>query len=162
LNFSTLLKNTYIIEAAATWRDLTNSEIKQEWDYEYDYVSKSAVRNWTDNAFQDFNTFKKALKDAQAVTLTKDLDARVSFRSRTDSITQLKNLVSSYAYPRDVDRIVDGFKKGVALPYPIILKRADGSMRVLSGNTRLDVAFILGYTPKVLMVEVPKFNQTDV
>ena len=39
------------------------------------------------------------------------------------------------------------------MPVPIVLKFSRG-YRIMSGNTRLDTAFILGVRPKVLIVDV--------
>jgi len=36
---------------------------------------------------------------------------------------------------------------------PIVIEFADGSKRILAGNTRMDVAFQLGINPKVLLVQ---------
>ena len=37
---------------------------------------------------------------------------------------------------------------------PLVIRFSDGNMRVLAGNTRLDVAFQLGVIPKVIMIDV--------
>lgn len=103
--------------------------------------------------FIDFEEFKKSLENAEVITVTKQFDNKISNRSQTSSIRELKNLVSSYVRPRNVDRIVQGIKSGAKLPYPIILKGNRG-MWIMAGNTRLDSAFILGDTPKALLVDV--------
>jgi hypothetical protein len=103
--------------------------------------------------FPTFDDFKQALKDAKVVELTKEMDNKIQNRSQTGSIEGLKNLVSSYVRPRDVDRIVQGLNSEARLPMPIILRGKHG-MWIMAGNTRLDSAFILGKKPKVLMVDV--------
>ena len=105
--------------------------------------------------FNTFNDFVAALKSAQVITLTREHDRNVMNRSHTHSIEDLKNLVSSYNKPRDVDRIVAGYESNAPMPYPIILKGSDGEW-VQAGNTRCDVAFIMGFEPKVLLVDVSK------
>lgn len=102
------------------------------------------------DTLQDFTT---ALKSAQVIALTKAHDRRVMNRSHTASIEDLKSLVGNYYMPRDVDRIVQGYKTNAAMPYPIILKGLNGEW-IMAGNTRLDTAFIMGVVPKVLYVDV--------
>jgi hypothetical protein len=47
-------------------------------------------------------------------------------RSRVSSIEELKDLVSGYVKPRNVDRIVKGIEEGDEIPYPIIIKGNKG------------------------------------
>ena len=130
------------------WRMLTDEEVGQEYQWEY-----SKQRSWTANAFPDVEAFRAAVKAGQPKRLTRAEDAKIDYRSHCLTIESLKDLTSGYQFPRDVDRIVKGLESGAALPYPIVLSR-DGKLRVMSGNTRLDAAFILGYEPEVLIVEV--------
>jgi len=130
------------------WRMLTDTEISNEYEWEY-----SKVDDWTNNAFPTLNNFEKAVRKGKVIALSPEMDRNVSYRSRCSSIEELKNLTSSYRFPRDVDRIINGIKQGDEIPYPIILEK-NGNFRVMSGNTRLDVAFLLKVVPKVLIVSV--------
>ena len=103
--------------------------------------------------FDTLQDFIAALKSAQVITLTPQHDRQVMNRSHTHSIEDLKSLVGGYNMPRDVDRIVQGYQSNAAMPYPIILKGSNGEW-IMAGNTRLDTAFIMGVTPKVLYVDV--------
>lgn len=71
------------------------------------------------------------------------------------NIDDLRNLVSSYKRPRNIDRIISGFKNNDKIPYPIILK-SNNRYFIMAGNTRQNTARILGITPKVLVVDVNK------
>lgn len=104
--------------------------------------------------FNDFNHFVESLKNAQVVNAD-SIDRDVRNRSHTQSIDDLKDLVSSYVRPRDVDRIVSGFNSHDKIPYPIILKGSNG-MWIMAGNTRLDTAGILGVPKKALLVDVSR------
>jgi hypothetical protein len=128
---------------------LTDTEIKQEYEWEY-----SKQRSFTGNAFPTVKEFEAAVKEGTPTTLTRAMDAKVAYRSHVESLEELKDLVSTYRYPRDVDRIVKGIKSGDAIPYPIILRK-NGALRIMSGNTRVEVAFLLNVNPKVLIVDVP-------
>lgn len=113
--------------------------------------------------FPIFNTlqdFANALKSARIIELTPQLDKRIMNRSHTSSIDDLKKLVGGYNKPRDVDRIVHGYKTNAPMPYPIVLKGSNGEF-IMAGNTRLDTAFIMGITPKVLLVDVSNKDITE-
>lgn len=103
--------------------------------------------------FKDYDHFVESIKNAKVVDVTDSMDRQIHNRSRTSSIEELKDLVSGYVRPRNVDRIVKGFKRGDAIPYPIILKGSKG-MWILAGNTRLDAAGIMGVPKKALIVDV--------
>ena len=66
------------------------------------------------------------------------------------SIRELKDLVGSYSFPRDVYSLIRGFESGAKMPLPIVVGGSKGSW-ILGGNTRLNVAAILGYETKTLL-----------
>jgi hypothetical protein len=103
--------------------------------------------------FKDFNHFRESLRNADVVKLTSQMDSKISHRSHTHSIEDLKGLVSGYVRPRDVDRIVSGLQNNDKIPYPIVL-RTERGMWIMAGNTRLDASFIMDITPTVLIVDV--------
>lgn len=131
------------------WVKLTPEQIKQE--YEWEYVPHIQNR-WP--FFKNFEDFKEVVEKAKVLTLTKERDARVLNRSNTRTLQQLEDMTSHYSFPRDVQRIVDGFEHNVKMPMPILLKLPGNRLYIMSGNTRTDAAFILGITPKVLVVDV--------
>lgn len=130
------------------WVKLTPEQIKQE--YEWEYISH-IEHEWP--IFKDFKDFKNAIKHAKVLTLTPEIDRRVANRSHTHTIEELKDMTSYYRFPRDVDRIVHGFETNARMPMPILLKLSGNRLYIMSGNTRADAAFILGITPKVLVVD---------
>lgn len=66
-----------------------------------------------------------------------------------------KDMVSQYVIPRDIDRIIEGFESNDKLPMPIILKSKLG-MFIMAGNTRQNVARIMGITPKAILINLDK------
>lgn len=131
---------------------------------DYEEYKKKEMKKWQARAstmgfrfpiFDTYQDFVSALRTAPIITLTKEHDRRVMNRSHTSSIDDLKSLVGGYNMPRDVDRIVQGYQSNAPMPHPIILKGSQGEW-IMAGNTRLDTAFILGVTPKVLYVDVSK------
>lgn len=103
--------------------------------------------------FDSIESFETALREAAVVELTAEQDSIISNRSHCRTLDELNRLVSNYHHPRDVNRIVNGFKSNAAIPMPIILKGKYGQW-IMAGNTRSDAATILGIRPKVLMVDV--------
>ena len=73
--------------------------------------------------------------------------------SMTQSFDELEHLVSSYAMPRDINRIKKGLENGENLPYPVILKGSKG-MFIMSGNTRINVARLMEVPARALLVDV--------
>lgn len=150
----------YLTEAYNNWTFPDTKTMKSDFS-EY---KKKEKKKWESRAgalgmrwpiFKDFNHFKDSLRKAEVVKLTPAFDNRISNRSHTHSIEDLKQLVSGYIRPRNVDRIVNGFEDNDRIPYPIVLRTQRG-MWIMAGNTRLDAAFIMDITPTVLIVDVDK------
>jgi hypothetical protein len=89
------------------------------------------------------------------------MDSRISYRSGTQSYEELLNLIKGYrSYPefrneKTLKGLYDAFDRRGEMTMPIVLKFKNGNMRVMGGNTRMDVAFQKGYLPKVLLITVP-------
>jgi hypothetical protein len=129
------------------------SEYKHKEDYKWKGRAETIGARFP--LFNDREHFEESLRNAKVVNLDSVTDSKIHNRSHTGSLEGLKNLVGTYHRPRDVDRIVAGLQSGAKMPMPIVLKGSRG-MWIMAGNTRLDTTFILGYKPKVLMVDVSK------
>jgi len=155
-------------------RGQINEEASQEinWTFpdsntlqaDFTEYKKKEQRKWEGRAnqlgmrfpiFDDLQHFIQSLKNAEVRTLDDATDRQIHNRSHTDSIEGLKRLVGSYYQPRDVDRIIQGYTNGAAMPYPIVIEGNNGAW-IMAGNTRLDTAGILGLQKKVLWVDVRK------
>jgi hypothetical protein len=79
---------------------------------------------------------------------------------------QILNMIKGYAsYPefrneKTIDDIYDGFENNRPMKMPFVLQFPNGNMRIMSGNTRADIANQLGITPKALLIQVPETNET--
>jgi hypothetical protein len=152
--------NRYINEAYSNWTFPDGATMKSDFS-EYKkkekkkWFSRSKMLGMRWPLFKDFNHFKDSLRKAEVVKLTPSLDSKITNRSHSHSIEDLKQLVNGYVRPRDVDRIVDGFQNNARIPYPIVL-RTERGMWIMAGNTRLDASFIMDITPTVLIVDVDK------
>lgn len=103
--------------------------------------------------FTSKEDLQQKLDDAQVVDIDKDIPSGVY--TKNYDVEDVKRMVGSYFYPRDVDRIVKGFNNNVQMPYPIVVKGKTGYYS-LAGNTRQAVARVLGITPKALLIDLSK------
>ena len=114
------------------------------------------------NFFDSEQDFLKAVQQASAEEITPEDDYEISYRSGTTTKSELLNLIRSYrSYPEfrnedTVDNIYNGFKNNKPMDYPIVIEFSNGSRRVFSGNTRMDIAFQLNINPHVLVVQSKK------
>lgn len=110
--------------------------------------------------FDSEKSFLAACKAGKVISITKSMDANINYRSGTTSFKELLSLIKTYrSYPtyRNEDTLKDiykSFKENGSMDLPIVLTDKRGNMRVFSGNTRLDIAFQLGITPKALVINI--------
>lgn len=141
------------------WVRPSDKDIELEYKIEYQI---KPLKYMTNDAFPTVDDFKKAVKAAKVIDITPAIDKKIQYRSHTKSRDQIISLIKGYAsYPefrneKTIDAIYDGFKQNKPMKMPFILKMPDGSLRIMSGNTRTDIAQHLGITPKGLLIEVPK------
>lgn len=105
--------------------------------------------------FNDFDQYKNDILNAKPVIINNNMS--VQNLTHTQTLEDLKDLVSTYYMPRDVDRIVNGMENNIKIPYPVILKGNNGYF-IMSGNTRLNVCGILHGIPKALIIDVSNNN----
>jgi hypothetical protein len=135
----------------SNWVMPSLSQLKQEFKIEQEMKGNEF---WEDEA-----DFLNAVKNGKIVTITPSEDQDIDYRSGTESYEELLDLLKSYrSYPefrneKTLKSIYDGFENNQAMDYPIIIEDKDGSRRIFSGNTRMDVSFQLGINPKVLLVK---------
>lgn len=140
------------------WVKPSDKDIELEYKVEYEIKPLKQVTN---DAFPTVNDFKKAVKKAKVISITPAIDRKIEYRSRTKSKSQIINLIKGYAsYPefrneKTIEAIYDGFRENKPMKMPFILKFPDGRLRIMSGNTRTDIAQHMGVTPKALLIEVP-------
>ena len=126
--------------------------LRREFKVEHEYKGL--------NYFRDIGEFLHAIDEAQIISVNKGDNQQIGYRSNTRDFDSLLNLIQGYAsYPkyRNEDTLKDLYTKmeeNKELDFPIVLQFLDGRRRIFSGNTRMDVAFQLGITPKVILVNV--------
>ena len=134
----------------SNWVMPSLSQLKQEFKIEQEMKGNEF---WGDE-----EDFLNAVKNGKIVTISSSEDRDIDYRSGTTSYEELLDLIQGYrSYPefrneKTLKAIYDGFKNNQAMDYPIVIEDENGSRRVFSGNTRMDIAFQLGIDPKVLLI----------
>src|SRR5271168_1074668 len=143
-----------LLSSAVKWVFPSNADLALEYKYEYTLPS----RNWAGRCrvigasypiFESEDDFIAKVKSSRVAPVTVDMD--VNNMTSLRSVEEVRDMVSAYAYPRDVDRIVKGYESGAKMPMPIIIEGKKCSW-ILSGNTRTNLAFILKIPVKAIWV----------
>lgn len=104
-------------------------------------------------------SFLEAANNGSVIDLSKGEDEKIGNRSYTVNMDELLDLLKSYkSWPEfrntgTVQEIVEGFKEDQPMIMPIVVEE-DGYSHIMSGNTRLDIAFMMNVTPKVLWIKI--------
>lgn len=110
--------------------------------------------------FNSLEEFEAACDNAEVVEVDASLDATIAYRSHTKSHNQLLNLIKSYrSYPefrneKTLQNLYDRISGGETMTMPLVLEFGNGSLRVLAGNTRADVAMQIHGSYKALKIKV--------
>jgi hypothetical protein len=151
LNMIKLIDILKEITQFSNWKIPSLSLLKQEFKIEQEMKGNEFWENEED--------FLNAIKNGKIITITPSEDQNIDYRSRTESYEELLDLIKGYrSYPefrneKTLKSIYDGFKNNQDMEYPIVIEDEDGSRRVFSGNTRMDIAFQLGINPKILLIK---------
>ena len=110
--------------------------------------------------FDGVRDFLDRISDGEIMKLSKSVDRKIAYRSHTKTYESLVGLLQSYrSWPEfrnynTVDNLYNIMENGGTMDMPLVLRGPSGRMRVLAGNTRLDVAFQVGITPKILIIDI--------
>lgn len=141
------------------WVLPSEDDLKREYKVEHKIKGR--------NEFPTEESFLKAIKNAQPEEITPEKDKSIDYRVQTKDYDELLSLIKTFkSYPqyRNEETLKSLYKKiknNQPLDMPIVMEYSDGSRRILSGNTRMNVAFQLGVNPKVLIVKVPDKNLNE-
>jgi len=135
----------------SNWKLPSLSQLKQEFKIEQEMKGNEFWESEED--------FLNSIENGEITTITPSEDQNIDYRSGTESYEELLDLIKSYrSYPefrneKTLQSIYDGFKNNSPMDLPIVIEFRDGSRRIFSGNTRMDIAFQLDINPKVLLVK---------
>lgn len=104
--------------------------------------------------------FIEIASKAQVMLIDDQIDRTIAYRSHTKSQNQLLSLIKGYrSYPefrneKTLQNLYDRIGNDKDMTMPLIIRRKDGSMRILAGNTRADVAMQLKGEYQALILDV--------
>jgi len=159
--FSSIYVVSVIDTTMANWTQPRPSDIEQEYRVEYKHHLEPEYGDF----WPTFEHFKKALSKAKVVTVTPSMDGKIQNRSGTKSFKELLSLIKGYAsYPKyrnekTLKALEDRIKSGEPVSMPIVLRFPSGVMRIMGGNTRMDIGFWHASSVKVLVVDVPEIDE---
>ena len=110
--------------------------------------------------FHSKEEFMTAADKAEVVTVTPEIDSEISYRSHTSSHQSLLSLIKGYrSYPefrneKTLQNLYDRIGNGETMTMPLVIKKRDGSLRILAGNTRADVAMQLKGSYQALVIAI--------
>jgi hypothetical protein len=135
-------------------------DLKKEYEIEY----RNHIEPEYGDIFPTLESFVAAAKKGKIRKITPAMDREIENRSQTGSMKELLSLIKSYrSYPKyrnektlaDLESKIKG--KG-EMSVPIVLEFPDGSLRIMGGNTRMDIAFWYAESVPVLIVKIPKLK----
>lgn len=103
--------------------------------------------------FDSFEQYADAIQTSPIIDVDDALWDKVVNLSKSLDLDDLTQMVKTYTVPRDVERIKRGIEQGAKLPYPVIL-RGDEGYHIMSGNTRLNVARLMGVKTQAILIDV--------
>jgi hypothetical protein len=155
----------HLYEAKGNWTMPDDASIRKEYQIEY---KKHLIHELDHDIFPTENSFVKAVKASKTMVVTPNIDSEIAYRSRTRSMKDLLRLIKGYrSYPKfrnektltDLEsRIVNGKPTDM----PMVVKFPHGGMRVFAGNTRMDIAFMHGINPTVIVIDLAKHMNESV
>jgi hypothetical protein len=142
------------------WVFPSTQSISNEFDREV--VNKNLWLH-IDNIPTSKQEFVQLVKKSPVVTVDKNIDFRIEYRSRTKTKDELLNLLKTYKSwgtfrtPETLDALYNKFNNNSELDMPILIgyiRNGNKVVRVLSGNTRMDIAFQLNNEVKAIFVDL--------
>lgn len=114
--------------------------------------------------FASEQDFIQAVQNAEIRKIDKSTDKRIGNRSHTTTFDELHDLIKMYrSYPkyRNEESLRDMYKRfgnNQPMDMPIIFDD-NGELEIFSGNTRMDIAFQMGITPKAMIININDVNE---
>jgi len=133
-------------------------DLKKEYEIEY----RNHIKPDYGDVFPTFKSFVAAAQKGKVVNVTPAMDRRIENRSGTRNMRELISLVKTYrSYPKFSNEktladLESKIKGNGEMSIPIVLQFSDGGLRIMGGNTRMDIGFWHEKSVPVLVVKVPK------
>ena len=143
-------------EAAVKWVRPALASLQQEYAVEY---KKHPLDT---DPFPTVEDFLKAVSQSKTMTITAEIDKQILNRSRSKTMGQLLGLIKTYrSYPQyRNEKTLTNLEKlittGGVVEMPIVYRLENGDFKIMSGNTRMDIAFMHGTNPTVIILDLTK------
>jgi len=89
-------------------------------------------------------------------TLDQECWSKLENADSSDPLTWWQAHALAERYGRDFECIAQAMRRGSPMPMPIVLKRRNGGLYLVAGNTRLMACRVLQITPEVWLFDEPE------
>lgn len=144
-----------MVRPFASWATPDTKTLKREWKVEVEMKGLS----WLMEKYPTPEAFAAGVKAAPELEVTPEIHGTIIGATRHSDKASLIHLLKTYAsWPKyrnekAVEAIYEGFRQGNEMKMPILV-RHHGKLRVLAGNTRMDIAAQLGLMIEAKVLEV--------
>jgi|TARA_B100000029_G_C17488025_1_gene928037 hypothetical protein len=140
-------------------RPYTQAELESEVD-EYhanDYTKKKLPGMWKDkdDGYAGIKTALYEFPSEEEIHSLENSDAGDILNTAPEDRME-KAIKLSKKYGKDYKRIIDGLKKGIKIPAPIVVKDKTNRLYLLGGNSRLMLGIAMG---KNLPIKIIKWKK---
>ena len=139
------------------FRPYTHEEIEDEIDeyFRNDYTQSKLPKMWKDR-----DDGRSAIKTAP-YEFFDETELRAISNTDVSEILDSENKMEraielAKEYGKDYKRIIDGLKKKVEFPPPLVVKDNKGTLYLLGGNSRLMLGVAMGYNLPVKVIDWSK------
>lgn len=147
-------------EGSANWVAPSDDSLRQEHRVEY---RKHLAPRLNRDIFPTEEVFIRAVRASRTMVVTSSIDSTIGNRSHSRSMDSLLSLIKGYrSYPKfrnekTLAALEEKIVGGKPVDMPIVVKFPNGRMEVFAGNTRMDIAFMHGISPTVVLLDLTPF-----
>jgi len=140
-----------------SFRPYKHDEIEEEIDeyFRNDYTQSKLPKMWKDrdDGRSDIKTAPYEFFDETELRAISNTDVSEIL----DSENKMERAIElAKEYGKDYKRIIDGIKKKVEFPPPLVVKDSKGTLYLLGGNSRLMLGVAMGYNLPVKVISWSK------
>lgn len=141
------------------FRPYNHNEIEYEIDeyFKNDYTKKKLPKMWKDrdDGRSSIKTAPYEFFDENELRAISNTDVGDILDTHPDDRLE-KAIEMSKKYKKNYKRIIDGIKKKVEFPPPLVVKDSKGKLYLLGGNSRLMLGVAMGYNLPVKVISWSK------
>jgi len=136
------------------WSYPTDSELLNEIRTEYDIEKLIVTEYWPKDSH-----YKQAVHDIKKVSHLERLDPKkIKGRHLWKSYEELYRTVKSFGGPKDPEKMLEAIEDEKPLPMPIVVRKLNGELEVVGGNTRSGIAALADQEITALVIDEKSAN----